>query len=150
MHETIRVGAMSVTFLKTRHETAGSLDMFELIIPPHVSVVVPHIHRGYDETVFGMNGIVTWTLDKQEIEVGPGNKLTIPSGTPHFFANMHDETARLMCIHTPGVMGPEYYREVAEHFYDDGAPDIAGIVAVMNRYGVIPLAHDQRLMSVCP
>lgn len=34
MHETIRVGGMSVTFLMTRHETADALDMFELTIPP--------------------------------------------------------------------------------------------------------------------
>ncbi len=33
MYETIRVGEMSVTFLKTRHETDGAFDLFELTCP---------------------------------------------------------------------------------------------------------------------
>jgi mannose-6-phosphate isomerase-like protein (cupin superfamily) len=148
MHETIRVGEMSVTFLKTRHETAGTLDLFELIIPPQRSVLIPHTHREYDEVIFGMNGIVTWTVAGQEILVGHGEKLSIPRGTPHFFINLHSTTARLMCLQTPGLLGPEYFREVAVHFGKDGKPDIAGISAVMMRYGVIPLMHERQLTGI--
>jgi hypothetical protein len=41
MHPTIRVGEMSVTFLKTRHETAGAFDLFELTIPPSLEFRFP-------------------------------------------------------------------------------------------------------------
>ena len=51
MHPTIRVGEMSVTFIKTRHETAGAFDLFELTIPPFARNTIPHIHRKYDETI---------------------------------------------------------------------------------------------------
>lgn len=138
MQETIRVGQMSVTFLKTRHETDGTLDMFELTIPPLVSVVVPHIHRYYDEMVLGMNGITTWTLNGEILVLGPGEILTIPRGAPHFFANLHDTPARVMCLQTPGVIGPEYYSEIAQ-YYDAENPDVTAIGNVMSRYGVIPV-----------
>src|SRR5438270_8874207 len=126
MHETIRVGEMSITFLMTRHETGNCLDLFELTMPPLSSVVVPHIHRGYDEMVLGMNGVTTWTLNGEIVELNPGEQLLIPRGAPHFFANLHEAPARVMCLQTPGVMGPEYYREIAAHYATE-SPDVAGI-----------------------
>jgi quercetin dioxygenase-like cupin family protein len=140
MHETIHIGGMSVTFLITRHETADALDAFELTIPPAVSVVVPHIHRNYDEWVLGMNGITTWTIHGEIILLHRGEQLFIPRDTPHFFANVHQEMGRVMCLQTPGVMGPEYYREIAEYYRDSG-PDLNAIRDVMNRYGVDPLIY---------
>jgi len=140
MHETIHVGGMSVTFLMTRHETDNALDMFELTIPSATSVVVPHTHRNYDEWVLGMNGVTTWTLNGEITLLHPGESLSIPRGTAHFFANLHNEVGRFMCLQTPGVMGPEYYREIAVH-YRLSEPDIAAISDVMNRYGVDPLIH---------
>lgn len=138
MHESIRVGGMNVTFYITRHETADALDAFELTIPSAESVVVPHTHRNYDEWVLGINGITTWTLNGEIILLHPGESLFIPRGTPHFFANVHGEMGRVLCVQTPGVMGPEYYREIAE-YYRDSEPDVAAISSVMSRYGVEPL-----------
>jgi quercetin dioxygenase-like cupin family protein len=146
MHDTIRVGEMSVTFLKTRHETGGALDLFELTIPPFARVPLPHIHRKYDETVFGVDGTVTWTLLDRPTEVRRGSTLFIPRGTPHFFANLTHTTARILCLHTPGVMGPEYFLEIAALFRANHHPDLAGIGAVMTRYGVVPITQKEDLI----
>ena len=138
MHHPIHVGSLSVTFLKSRHETEGSLDLFELTIPAHARLSVPHLHRDFDETVIGMNGIVTWTVRGELVKIGPGQQLHIPRGTAHSYANLQISTARMMCILTPGLVGPEYFRELAAVLRADGPPDIAGISNVMMRYGVIP------------
>jgi mannose-6-phosphate isomerase-like protein (cupin superfamily) len=138
MHHPIHVGNLSITFLKSRHETQGSLDLFELTVPPHVHLNVPHLHRDYDETIIGMNGIVTWTIGGEKIKVVPGRTLHIPRGTAHAYGNLHNATARMMCILTPGLVGPEYFRELAAVLRADGPPDIVGISNVMMRYGVIP------------
>ncbi len=140
MHDPIVVGGMSITFHATRHETADAFDAFEITLSPAVSVVVPHTHRNYDEWVIGMNGITTWTLNGEIVLLHPGQELFIPRGTPHFFANVHSAMARYMCLQTPGVMGPEYYLEIAEH-YSHSEPDISAIQDVMNRYGVDPLVN---------
>jgi hypothetical protein len=62
----------------------------------------------------------------------------IPRGTPHFFVNLHETMARMICLETPGVMGPEYFREISQHF-DADVPDLAAIAEVMNRYGITPI-----------
>jgi quercetin dioxygenase-like cupin family protein len=150
MHETIRVGEMSVTFLKTRHETGGALDLFELTIPPFARVPLPHLHRKYDETVFGVDGAVTWTLLDKPTEVRRGTTLFIPRGTPHFFANLTHTTARILCLQTPGVMGPEYFLEIAALFRNNHQPDLAGIGAIMSRYGVVPVTQEEDLAPIQP
>jgi len=142
MHETIRVGGMNITFLMTRHETADALDLLEVTIPPGDSVVVPHTHLNYDEWVLGLNGTTTWTLNGEIQLLHPGESLFIPRGTPHFFANVHEEVGRVVCLQTPGVMGPEYYREIARHYQCEHI-DPAGIRDVMCRYGVDPLMRPE-------
>jgi quercetin dioxygenase-like cupin family protein len=147
MHRTIRVGEMSVTFLKTRHETDDAFDLFELTIPPYGRVLFPHIHRKYDETIFGVDGTMTWTLVDDSTEVRRGTTLFIPRGTPHFYANRTHTTARILCLQTPGVMGPEYYLEIAALYRSDRHPDLAGIGAVMSRYGVVPITQRENLVT---
>jgi hypothetical protein len=83
-----------------------------------------------------------WTLNDKPTEVRRGTVLFIPRGTPHFYANRSGKTARILCLQTPGVMGPEYYFEIAAHFHND-APNVAGIAAVMSRYGVVPVAQNE-------
>ena len=129
---------MTVTFLKTRHETGDVLDLFELTIPPLVYAPIPHIHRKHDETIFGLDGDMIWTLRDQPIPVVPGSVLFIPRGVVHFYENRHNTTARILCLQTPGVLGPEYYQVVAALYNKDGAADLAAIASTMGRYGVIP------------
>lgn len=138
MHHPIHVGNLSITFLKSRHETHGEADIFELTVPPHSHVNVPHLHRDYDETIIGMNGIMTWTLDGKNVQVGPGQQLHIPRGVVHTYVNTYRTTARMLCILTPGMIGPEYFRELAAAIDPAGKPDIPAIAAVMARYGMIP------------
>ena len=154
MHETIRVGEMSVTFLKTRHETDGAFDLFELTIPPLGRIPLPHIHRKYDETIFGVDGTMTWTLQvdgkDQPTEVRRGTNLFIPRGTPHFYANRTRTTARILCLQTPGIMGPGYYLEIASLYRTSPHPDLAGIGAIMSRYGVVPINQKENLIATNP
>ena len=138
MHHPIHVGTVSVTFLKSRHETSGALDLFEVTVPPLGSIRVPHLHRQYDETVIGMNGIASWMVDGRELQVAAGQQLHVPRGSTHCYSNLHPTTCRMLCILTPGVVGPEYFREMAAVLRADGPPDMASLAAVMNRYGVIP------------
>jgi hypothetical protein len=48
--------------------------------------------------------------------------------------------AKVVSIITPGVLGPDYFREVAAVFADtsDGPPDLARIGEVMRRHGLTP------------
>ena len=150
MYETIRVGELSVTFLKTRHETGGVFDLFELIMPPLHRVPLPHIHRKYDETIFGVDGTMTWTLRDEPTQIRRGTTLFIPRGTPHSYANLTHTAARILCLQTPGVLGPEYYHEISALYYYNHHPDLARIGAVMSRYGVVPVNQKEDLVPFQP
>jgi quercetin dioxygenase-like cupin family protein len=138
MQPVIRLGAMTVTFLKTRHESKGLLDAFEITLPPDTGGVVPHIHHASDETVLGIDGITLWTVGGRQIQMGPGQKIDIPRGVPHGFINLHNSGARFLCILTPGALGPEYFDELASTMKESGPTNFAALGAIMTRYGVIP------------
>ena len=150
MHDTIRIGELSVTFLKTRYETGGAFELFELTVPAFARVPLPHLHRKYDETIFGVDGTMTWTLSGKPTEVRRGTTLLIPRGAPHSYANPTHTAARILCLQTPGLLGPEYYLEIAALFRTDPHPNLAGIGAIMSRYGVVPVTQEEDLIPVQP
>ena len=120
-----------------------------MTLPATAHHVVPHFHRHYDETVFGVDGITTWTVDGATIEVGPGQQLFVPRGSHHSYANLHPQSARILCLVTPGVLGPEYFHELAFAMEgeDRGEYD-AAVALVMTRYGVIPASAGNGLPAV--
>ena len=138
MAELINVGAMQLRFLRTKDDTSGALDLFEVMIPPNSRMPVPHYHRDWEETVYGLEGIVTWMVAGKRIEVGPGDDLFIPRGVVHGFVNETQAIAKMLCVLTPGVLGPEFFREVAVAVGGSVPPDPARMVEIMKRYGLIP------------
>ena len=71
-----------------------------------------------------------------------------PARHAPFLRELQRQARRILCLQTPGIMGPEYYFEIAAHFHADG-PNVAGIAAVMSRYGVVPVAQTNSL-DACP
>lgn len=80
MAENIRIGGMQIRFLHSKHDTGGALDMFEVSIPANIRMPVPHYHRDWEETVYGMEGTTTFTVAGKRINVAPGETLFIPRG----------------------------------------------------------------------
>jgi quercetin dioxygenase-like cupin family protein len=140
--EEIRIGPMAIRFLVDGEETDGSVAVFEFDVPARAKVPVAHSHDGYEETIYGLAGVLTWTIDGVPTDVGPGEAIHIPRGVVHHFDNAHDIDARALAIVTPGILGPEYFREVAAivEAAAGGPPDVAAIAAVMRRHGLTPAA----------
>lgn len=70
--EIIRVGPLGVRFLITGENSGGSLAIFELVVPCAQRLPAPHSHDHYEETIYGIEGVLTWTVEGKPIEVGPG------------------------------------------------------------------------------
>ena len=84
--ETIRVGPLTVRFLLTGDNSTGSIAAFELSVPGAQRLLAPaHSHDHYEETIYGIDGVLTWTGDGKQIDVGPGQALCIPRGAIHRF-----------------------------------------------------------------
>jgi hypothetical protein len=82
-------------------------------------------------------GIVTFTVDGKPHAVGPGESLFIPRGVVHGFDNRSGATATCLCVLTPGVLGPDYFREIAA-LVSAGPPDEARMREIMLRHGLVP------------
>lgn len=137
-HDVIQVGELEIRFRLEAGETAGSLTMFEFTVPAGGRVPVPHSHDAFDETVYGLDGVMTWTLDGQTVRVGPGEVLFIPRGHVHQFVNLETHAVRTLSVITPGLLGPDYFRDIAAVLAAGGPPDIERIKEVMRRHGLRP------------
>src|SRR4051794_34100325 len=131
--DDIKVGELSVRFLLQGEDTAGSVAVFEFDVPAGAKVAAAHSHDGYDETVYGVEGILTWTVEGTPQDIGPGEAIFIPRAAVHHFDNTHDVDAKALAIVTPGILGPDYFREVGAILDATvgGPPDFVAIGEIM-------------------
>lgn len=138
VHDEIVVGQVAIRFLLEGAASGGSLAAFEFDVPAGAKVPIPHTHDAYDETVYGLEGTLTWTVAGTPTEVGPGELLHIPRGVVHHFDNAGTVAARALAIVTPGILGPGYFHEAAAVLAAaaGGPPDLAAMADVMRRHGL--------------
>jgi quercetin dioxygenase-like cupin family protein len=140
--ETIGFGPLVVRFLLTGDNSTGSIAAFELTVGGHQRLPAPaHSHDHYEETIYGLDGVLTWTIGGRPIEVGPGQALCIPRGAIHRFDNLGSHDAKALCVITPAAIGPQYFREAFEVMRAAGGqPDRVKMAEIMRRHGLTPAA----------
>jgi quercetin dioxygenase-like cupin family protein len=138
--EEIRIGQLAIRFLLEGEASGGSVAVFEFDVPAGARLPGAHSHDGYEETIYGLEGVLTWTLDGRQADVGPGDVLCIPRGVVHRFDNDHGVDAKMLAIVSPGILGPDYFREIAAVVAAavGGPPDPAALAEVMRRHGLTP------------
>jgi len=139
--ETIRLGPVTVRFLITAENSGGSIAAFEVMVQAAQGLAGPaHSHDHYEETIYGIEGVSTWTIDGKQIDVGPGQTLCIPRGAIHRFDNKGVQDVKGLCVITPAAIGPQYFREVSEvlNAAAGGPPDRAKLAEIMRRHGLTP------------
>ena len=139
--EMIEFGPLAVRFLLTGDNSTGSVAVFELTVAGGQRLPAPaHSHDHYEETIYGLDGALTWTVDGKPIDVGPGQALCIPRGAIHRFDNSRTQDAKALCVITPAAIGPAYFREAFEvlRAAAGGPPDRAKMAEVMRRHGLTP------------
>ncbi len=145
--ETIRLGPLAVRFLITAENSSGSIAAFEVMVPAAQRLAAPaHSHNHYDETIYGIDGVLTWTVDGEQIDVGPGQALCIPRGAIHRFDNNGSQAVKVLCAVTPAAIGPQFFRESAEviNAAAGGPPDRAKMAEIMRRHGLTPAPPPAR------
>jgi quercetin dioxygenase-like cupin family protein len=140
-NEIIGTKGLSVRFLVSGENSNGSVAAFELMVPGAQRLPAPaHSHDHYEETIYGIDGVLTWTVDGKPIEVGPGEALCIPRGAVHRFDNNGTRDAKALCVITPAAIGPDYFREAFGllNAAAGGPPDKAKMMEIMRRHGLTP------------
>ena len=134
--EVIRIGQIEIRYLLEGADTNGALAVFEAVIPPNARVPAPHRHVTYDETICELAGTCTFTVEGRELTIAPGQALFIPRGAAHGFVNRGSEPVRFLATVTPGVLPPDFFREVGAVVNTGGPPDQKHIAEIMQRHGL--------------
>src|ERR671913_2625358 len=111
--EEIRIGQLAIRFRLEGEASGGFVAVFEFDVAAGARVPGAHSHDGFEETIYGLEGVLSWTLDGQRTDVCPGEVLCIPRGVVHRFDNDHEVDAKMLAIVTPGILSPDYFHEMA-------------------------------------
>jgi quercetin dioxygenase-like cupin family protein len=138
--EEIKVGQLAIRFLLEGKASGGAVAMFEFDVPAGARVPIAHSHDAYEETIYGLQGVLTFTVDGRKTDIGPGDVICIPRGAVHRFDNLGAADTKMLAVVTPGVLGPDFFREVAAVIEAavGGPPNLAAIAEVMRRHGLTP------------
>jgi quercetin dioxygenase-like cupin family protein len=138
--EVIHVGALSVRFLVEAVDSNGSASVFECFVPAKSKMPAPHSHDAFEETIYGLEGSTTWVIDGRTLDIRPGEAFCVPRGAVHGFDNHGTEDAKFLAISSPGIMSPDYFREIHDVLASTsgGPPDMAKVAEVMRRHGLTP------------
>jgi quercetin dioxygenase-like cupin family protein len=139
MAEIMKIGGLELEFLHTKDSTAGSLDLFRMTVQPNAKVPAPHYHETWDEAVYGLDGVLTFRVDGEDVTLAPGASAFIRRGVVHSFRNDTPRPATCLSVLTPGL-GPDYFRELAALMAAGGPPDPVKVKAIMQRFGLVPVS----------
>jgi quercetin dioxygenase-like cupin family protein len=140
--EEIRIGELTIRPRVEGYDSGGTVAIHEFDVPAGAGLPLPHSHDAYEETIYGVRGTVTFTIEGLDTEIGPGEAVCIRRGAVHSFANNGDADATALAIVTPGILGADYFREV-KAVVDEaagGPPDLAALGEVMRRHGLTPVS----------
>ena len=123
--ETIRVGDVTIDFLVDADDSGGSVTVFECGVPADAKVPVAHSHDGFEETIYGLVGELTFTIGGHDHLIGVGESVCVRRGQVHGFDNRGSADAKFLAIATPVVFGPAYFHEIGEVLAAAAGPPIS-------------------------
>src|SRR3954469_16664711 len=138
--ETIQVGAMAVRFLVEASDSNGSVSVFECSVPADSRMPAPHSHDAFEEKIYGLEGVTSWTGGGHGVEIAAGDAMCVPRGAVHGFQNAGAQDAKFLAVASPGLMTPDYFREIHDVLAASagGPHDLEKVGEVMRRHGLTP------------
>lgn len=134
--DTIRLGPLQIDFIVEAEDSGGTITAFECFVPVGSKAALPHSNDAFEETIYGLEGTSTWTIAGQTHEIGPGDSVCIRRGEVHSFENRTRGDVKLLAISTPGLFGPDYFRELSDLLAAGGPPDPHAVGELMSRHGL--------------
>jgi len=137
-----------IVFRQTSRETNGQAVVIETFVQPNGFVAAAHVHPSQEERFEVLRGSVGFKVGRKKLVAGPGQRITVPAGTPHKFWNAGEEEAHFVCEVRPALQF-EALLETMFALAADGKTNRKGMPNPL-RLAVIANAHfdDVRLPHV--
>jgi mannose-6-phosphate isomerase-like protein (cupin superfamily) len=111
--ELLEMGPTSLMLHAVSDDTADTFFLSQTEVAPGFPGPPLHVHERIHDMFYVLDGTLTFRVEDDEIEAGPGTFVCVQPGTPHTFSNRSDEPVRFLNFNTPG--GFEHYmRELAK------------------------------------
>src|SRR5437868_1100336 len=92
-----------IVFRQTSRETNGEAVVIETFVQPNGFVAAAHVHPSQEERFEILRGSVGFRIGRKKLVARPGQRLTVPAGTPHKFWNAGDDEAHFVCEVRPAL-----------------------------------------------
>ena len=117
-------------------DTGGAFTLAEFSGTGEGQWTVPHLHRGFEESFFVLDGLFTFTVGEEAIEATPGTYILVPRGTAHVMSAA-EGGGRFITLMVPGGL-EEMFFELGT-LPPDAIRDPAARAAISARYDSIPV-----------
>lgn len=92
--------------------TAGAVLVWELTLAPGGRVPSSHAHPEQEECFFVLDGRMRFRVGARRLTAGPGQRVRVPPGVVHHFANAGQQPARVL-VETRPALGMAAMLDVA-------------------------------------
>jgi len=131
------VRGSALAFKATGATTEGAFSLHERHIPAGGRRPPPHVHPDRVEAFWVLDGEAEFELDGEHVTAGAGSFVLVPGGVAHTFGASASTSARVLVLHSPALDG--YFRELAELWSADRAPDRDSELDLMRKHGMRPV-----------
>ena len=117
-------------------ETGGAFTLAEFYGTGEGPWTVPHLHRGFEESFFVLDGSFTFTVGEEAIEATPEMYILVPRGTAHTISAA-EGGGRFLTLMVPGGLEEMFF--ALGRLGPNAIRDPAARAAISARYDSIPV-----------
>jgi Uncharacterized conserved protein, contains double-stranded beta-helix domain len=135
-------------FVQTAADTDGALLRIESVNPPTAVAEPEHVHPRQESRAQVIEGNLSFVVEGRERRLGPGEAITIPAGTPHYFVNDGNADAVSIQEFRPALRTAEFF-EALFNLAERGELDEHGMPSLL-RLAVLAPAFADEIRVVSP
>ena len=98
-----------IRFLKTARDTNGQLLQIDDVMQGGGRVAIEHVHPYMEERFEILSGTARLSMRGQERDVGAGETVVVPAGTPHVWGNPNEDEVHLILEFRPALRMEEWF-----------------------------------------
>lgn len=141
------IGSFGTIFKVPPEITPSGVAIVEHVLGPHQLGAPLHRHSREDEISHVLDGELTVQQGDIMESSGPGGTIVKPRGVFHAFWNAGETPVRFLEVIAPGAFA-HYFEELAVLLAPAGPPDLVGLSALAERYGMqLDLASMPQLLE---